>query len=184
MNEMSSHNDKMVCICQVASAHGVKGEVKLYSFMEDRLNIKSFPVLYDEDGIGYEIKVTGLFKEDLLIARLNGMTDRNAAERLKGKKLYVKRENLPKIGAEEYYHADLIGLSVVTTKGNDIGKITAVHNFGAGDILEVKKGHNSLMLPFDRNIVTDIDIAAGKAVCLPLEDIFIETGDEDGAEAR
>ena len=181
MNETSFHNGKMVCICQVASAHGVKGEVKLYSFMEDRLNIKSFPILYDEDGNSYEIKITGLFKNDLLIARLNGMTDRATAERLKGRKLYVKRESLPQIGDEEYYHTDLIGLDVVTTKGDNIGKINAVHNFGAGDILEVKKGGNSLMLPFNRDIVTDIDITAGRAVCLPLEDIFIEAG--DGAEA-
>ncbi|OPZ77184.1 MAG: Ribosome maturation factor RimM [Alphaproteobacteria bacterium ADurb.Bin438] len=179
----SFQKNKMVCVCQVASAHGVKGEVKLFSFMEDRLNIKSYPVLFDEDGKSYEVKVTGLFKEDLLIARLNDNMDRNVAEELRGKKLYVNRDNMPDLEEEEYYHADLIGLEVVTTDGENLGIVSAIHNFGAGDILEVKKGQNSLMLPFTKKVVLKIDFDNGQMISIPLKEIFLEQeNDKEGEE--
>lgn len=105
------------------------------------------------------------------IARLSGIHDRNAAQKLTNLRLYVPRERLPPIEDKEtYYHADLVGLAAVTPDGEMLGTVTAIHNFGAGDIVEItpQRGGETLMVPFADSNVPQIDIARGRIVVMPL----------------
>jgi 16S rRNA processing protein RimM len=105
----------------------------------------------------------------MLVARLKGVTDRDTAERLTNIRLYVARERLPKPADDEFYHADLVGLAAVTADGGPFGTVKAVHNFGAGDLLEIEptSGGQTIMLPFNETIVPTIDIAGGRIVIEP-----------------
>src|SRR5262249_33579034 len=113
-----------------------------------------------------------------LVATLKGVTSRNEAERLNGLELYVARDKLPATDEDEYYHADLIGLSAETTGGATLGKIIAIHNFGAGDIIEIAPGSGgTMLLPFSNAVVPTVDIARGRVLIeLPQE---IEGDDPD-----
>jgi 16S rRNA processing protein RimM len=109
--------------------------------------------------------------KDHFVARLVGVPDRDAAEKLVNIKLYVLRDKLPPIEDDEtFYHADLIGLAAVTPDGTALGTVTAVLNFGAGDLIEIKPdgGGEALMVPFTETAVPEIDIAAGRIVVVPL----------------
>jgi 16S rRNA processing protein RimM len=155
-----------VCLGQIGAAHGVRGEVRLHSFTADPAAITSYGPLESEDGRVVEIKTMRPAK-DHFVATLAGVADRNAAERLVNTKLYVPRERLPAPDdPDEFYHADLIGLAVVDGAGRKRGTVTAVHNFGAGDLIEVlpDEGGKTELLPFDEVHVPTVDIAAGKIV--------------------
>ena len=158
-----------ICIAQIGAAHGVRGEVRLKAFTEDPLSVARYGALESEDGKQrFEIETVRPAK-NVLVARLKGITDRDAAERLKSLRLYVAREKLPKPADDEFYHADLIGLSAVTASGEALGTVKAVHNFGAGDLLEIEPaaGGASMMLPFTETTVPALDIAARKIVVEP-----------------
>src|SRR5262245_24074210 len=126
-----------VCIAQIGAAHGVRGEVRLKAFTQDPLSVAGFGPLEAEDGRRIEIETVRPAK-DMLVARLKGVTDRNAAEALTNLRLYVARERLPEVEDDEFYHADLIGLAATTSDGAPFGIVKAVHNFGAGDLLEIE----------------------------------------------
>src|SRR4051812_7609947 len=137
-----------VCIAQIGAAHGVRGEVRLKPFTEDPLSVARYGSLESEDGKQrFEIEAVRPAK-DMLVARLKGVTDRNGAEALTNVRLYVAREKLPRAADDEFYHADLVGLAAVTSDGEAIGSVKAVHNFGAGDLLEIEpvNGGATLML--------------------------------------
>lgn len=157
-----------VCIAQIGAAHGVRGEVRLKAFTEDPLSVARYGPLESEDGKQhFEIETVRPAK-DVLVARLKGVTDRDAAERLTNLRLYVARERLPKPDAGEFYHADLVGLTVTRQNGETIGTVKAVHNFGAGDLLEIEPPSGvTIMLPFDESTVPVVDIAGGKIVIEP-----------------
>jgi 16S rRNA processing protein RimM len=159
-----------VCVAQIGAAHGIRGEVRLRSFTEEPMAVTTYGPLESEDGTQrFEIKALRPAK-DHFVARLAGIDDRNAAERLTGVKLYVSRERLPPVEDEEtFYHADLIGLAAVTPEGAPLGTVTAIHNFGAGDIVEIapEGGGATLMLPFTDTTVPEIDLAAGRMVVVP-----------------
>ncbi|HXQ83627.1 MAG TPA: ribosome maturation factor RimM [Xanthobacteraceae bacterium] len=158
-----------VCLGQIGAAHGVRGDVRLRSFTADPAAIATYGPLETEDGRVFEIKSLRPAK-DHFVATLAGIADRNAAERLANTKLYVPRERLPQPGAaDEFYHADLVGLTVVDRAGREFGTVIAVHNFGAGDLIEVKQtqGSATQLLPFDAATVPEIDIAAGRMVVEP-----------------
>jgi 16S rRNA processing protein RimM len=112
----------------------------------------------------------------MLVVRLKGVADREAAERLTNLRLYVARERLPKPADDEFYYADLIGLSAVTADGTPFGTVKALHNFGAGDLLEIEpaSGGNTLLLPFTAAIVPVIDIAGGRVVVVPPDEVVVE----------
>ncbi len=155
-----------VCLGQIGAAHGVRGEVRLRSFTADPEAIAGYGPLETEDGRVVEIKALRPAK-DHFVATLSGVADRNAAEKLANTKLYVPRERLPEPEeADEFYHADLIGLAVVDRGGTQLGTVIAVHNFGAGDLIEVQQaaGGATQMLPFDAATVPVVDIAAGRIV--------------------
>jgi len=157
-----------VCIAQIGAAHGVRGEVRLKAFTEDPLNVARYGPLESEDGTRrFEIEAVRPAK-DMLVARLKGVTDRDAAERLTNLRLYVSRERLPKPAADEFYHADLVGLTVTRQNGETVGTVKAVHNFGAGELIEIEPPSGAtIMLPFDESTVPVVDIANGKIVAEP-----------------
>ena len=160
-----------VCIAQIGAAHGVRGEVRLKPFTEDPLAVTRYGALTSEDGKQrFEIEAVRPAK-DVLVARLKGVTDRDAAEALKNIRLYVAREKLPAPEADEFYHADLVGLTARKQNGETVGIVKAVHNFGAGDLLEIEPPSGAtIMLPFNKTTVPTVDIAAKKIVVEPPAD--------------
>jgi 16S rRNA processing protein RimM len=161
-----------VCIAQIGAAHGVRGEVRLRAFTADPLSVADFGPLEAEDGRRIEIETVRPAK-DMLVARLKGVADRNAAEALTNLRLYVAREKLPQPADDEFYHADLIGLAAVTAAGESYGTVKAVHNFGAGDLLEIEPaaGGATVMLPFSEATVPTVDIAGRRIVVAPPADV-------------
>ena len=165
-------------MAQIGGAHGLRGEVKLKSFTGDPMAVSEYGTLTTEDGAAsFEIEALRPAKGHL-VARFRGIEDRGAAERLANVRLFVPRERLPPLEADEFYHADLIGLSAVKADGSEIGTVVAVHDFGAGDILELapRGGGTSIMVPFTAAFVPKVDIARGRIVVAPPEDAA-ENGD-------
>jgi 16S rRNA processing protein RimM len=161
-----------ICLGQIGAPHGVRGEVRLRSFTAEPGAITNYGPLETEDGRVMAIESLRPAK-DHFVARLSGVADRDAAERLTNVKLYVPRERLPKTEEpDEFYHADLVGLAAVDRAGKQVGTVIAVHNFGAGDLLELKPsaGGDTALVPFDAATVPEIDIAGGRLVIdLPAE---------------
>src|SRR5271166_5682826 len=159
-----------VCVAQISGAHGLRGEVKLKAFTADPMAVKDYAPLESEDGTASFVIEALRPGKGHLVARLRGICDRNAAERLTQVKLFVPRERLPAPAADEFYHVDLIGLRAVTVAGHEIGTVLAVHDFGAGDIIEVLLAGSdaTMMLPFTETFVPGIDIAGRRIlVALP-----------------
>jgi 16S rRNA processing protein RimM len=160
-----------ICVAQIGGAHGLRGEVKLKSFTADPMAVTGYGPLTTEDGSAtFEIEAVRAAK-DHLIARFRGVDDRDTAERLANVRLFVPRERLPPLATDEFYHADLIGLTAVTADGSEIGTVVAVHDFGAGDIVEVLPagGGTSIMLPFTAAFVPSVDLANRRIVVAALE---------------
>jgi len=158
-----------ICVARIGAAHGVRGEVKLWSFTEDPAAVASYGPLETEDGMRrFEIEALRPAK-DHFVARIAGVGNRDAAEKLRNLELYIPRTRLPKIEeTDTFYHADLIGLTAVTKDGETIGTVLAVHNFGASDVIEIKPAvGDPLLLPFTEMIVPEIDLAARRIVIVP-----------------
>ncbi len=156
--------DKPICVARIGAAHGVRGEVRLWSFTEDPGAVVHYGPFTTADGRVVEIESLRPAK-DCLVARLKGVGSRDAAEALRNAELFVPRARLPQpVEAEEYYHADLIGLAAVDCAGKELGTVIAVHNFGAGDLIELKleSQAETVMLPFNAAVVPRVDIAAGR----------------------
>ena len=167
-----------ICVARIGAAHGVRGAVKLWTFTEDPFAVTRYGPLATKDGArAFEVAHAREGKGHL-VATLNGVTTRNDAERLNGIELYVAREKLPATDDDEYYHADLIGLAAVTSADEPLGKVIAIHNFGAGDIIEIAPPSGpTLMLPFSNAVVPTVDVAAGRVV-IELPDVFEGDGPE------
>jgi 16S rRNA processing protein RimM len=177
-----------ICVAQIGAPHGVRGEVRIKSFTADPMALAEYGALTSEDG-ARSFEITALRPgNEVLVARLKGVADRNAAERLRNLRLYVPRDRLPNADEDEFYHADLIGLAAVQPNGAVIGTVAALHNFGAGDLIEItpQTGGPSLLLPFTKAVVPEIDVAAGRIIIVAPE----ETPDEpsplvgEGGEPR
>ena len=161
-----------ICVAQIGGAHGLRGDVKLKSFTADPMAVKDYGPLTTEDGAAsFEIEALRAAKGHL-VARFRGVSDRSAAERLAHLMLFVPRDRLPPPSADEFYHADLIGLCAVTADGTEIGTVAAIHDFGAGDILELRPqaGGATIMVPFTAAFVPRVDIAGRRIVVAPPED--------------
>jgi 16S rRNA processing protein RimM len=148
----------------VAAPHGVRGLVRIRSYTEDPMAVASYGPLSDETGKrAYRVEALSAARGTVL-ARIEGVADRTAAEALRGLRLYVERERLPGTGEREWYEADLIGLAAVGRDGRDWGKVIAFHDFGAGSVMEVSGG---VMLPFTDEAVPEIDVEGGKVLVNP-----------------
>lgn len=156
----------LICIGAIAGAFGVTGEVRLKSFCSEPADIASYGPLYSEDGRKtYHITLTRPVAGGLG-ARIAGITTKEAADALRGTSLFVSRDRLPSLPDDEYYHADLIGLSAYDTGGTLLGKVTAVYNHGAGDIIEISspRHKSALLLPFTTEIVPNVDLGGGRLI--------------------
>jgi 16S rRNA processing protein RimM len=157
-----------ICVGQILGAHGVRGLVKLASFTEDPEAITQYGELTDEAGERvFDVALIGANKGHW-IARIDSVDDRDIAQALSGTRLFVDRAKLPPPDEDEFYHADLIGLRAELPDGTALGTVAALHNFGAGDIIEIAllSGKRPL-LPFDRQTVPEIDPASGRLVIDP-----------------
>jgi 16S rRNA processing protein RimM len=156
----------LICIGAIAGAFGVSGEVRLKSFCSDPADIAAYGPLYSQDGSRkFHITLTRPVAGGLG-ARIAGVTSKESADALRGTSLFVPRDRLPALPDDEFYHADLIGLSAFDTGGELIGKVTAIYNHGAGDIVEISTNRHksALLLPFTTAIVPNVDVSAGRIV--------------------
>lgn len=153
----------------VAAPHGVRGLVRIKSFTEDPMAVGTYGPLSDETGRkAYRVEALSAARGAVL-ARIEGVADRSAAEALRGLRLYVERGVLPETGEQEWYEADLVGLAAVGQDGRDWGKVVAFHDFGAGLMMEVSGGPSTgpVILPFTDEAVPEIDVEGGRVVIDP-----------------
>jgi 16S rRNA processing protein RimM len=155
-----------VLLGRIAAAHGLRGEVMIQAYTEPPENIAAYGPLTDRSGTSVFHIACRRVTAKGVIARLAGVKDRGAAEALKGTGLYVVRDRLPPAAAGEFYHWDLIGLAAVNAQGRLLGEIIAVHNYGAGDLLEVRLAGaaTTQLIPFSDAFVPQVDLTAKRAV--------------------
>jgi 16S rRNA processing protein RimM len=170
---------RLVLLGRITGAQGIRGEVKITSFTAQPEDIASYNPLSDGKGRSLTILSLRPLKGMSLSARIEGVSDRTAAEALKGVQLFVEREKLPATEEDEWYHADLIGLEALTPEDERLGEIIAVQNFGAGDLLEIRlAGSNRTeLVPFTKAVVPIVDIRGGRVIVDEAEDV------EDAGEA-
>ena len=168
-----------ICVARIGAPHGVRGAVKLWTFTEDPMAVTRYGPLATKDGARQFEVANAREAKGHLVAMLKGVATREDAERLNGVELYVPRGKLPATDADEYYHADLIGLAAVNAAFESIGRVIAIHNFGAGDIIEIAPAHGATMLlPFSNAVVPTVDLAAGRVVIELPDEI---AGDDEGS---
>jgi 16S rRNA processing protein RimM len=164
-----------VCMGIVGAPHGVRGAVRIKSFTDAPEAIANYGALEDERGERkFALRIVGTAKGDgMVIAALSGIADRDQAEALRGLRLYAPRAVLPATGEDEFYHADLVGLAAMFDDGTTLGTIIAVHDFGAGDVIEIAPpAGQPVLVPFTRTAVPVVDIASGRVVIDPPEGLF------------
>ncbi len=159
----------LICVAEIGAPHGVRGEVRLRAFTTDPMAVGQYAPLQTADGARTISFASLRAAKDHLVARISGIDSREAAAALTRLKLYVPREQLPAPADDEFYYADLIGLAATNADGSAFGTVTAVHDFGAGDLLEIAPaaGGLTIMLPFTKAVVPEIDIAGGCIVVVP-----------------
>jgi len=162
----------LVLMGRFGAPHGVRGEIRLQSFTEEPLAIASYGPLSDKSRARrFVLENARAQGRDMLVVSVEGVTGREAAQRLTGTELYLPRESLPAPEEDEFYLADLIGLGVEDEAGAALGQVIALRNFGAGDILEVlpKDGGESQFYPFTKALAPIVDVAGGRIVVVVTE---------------
>lgn len=161
---------KPICVGAIAGAFGTRGEVRLKSFCAEPADIGSYGPLMSEDGAqSFDVSVDRPVKGGFA-ARIKGVRYRDQAEALRGTRLYVARDVLPSLPDDEFYVSDLIGMTVADTGGAVLGRVKAVQDYGAGDILEVQRpGAPDILLPFTREVVPTVDLTARRLIADPPE---------------
>ena len=162
-----------ICVGAIAGAYGVKGEVRLKSFTAEPEAIATYGPLRTEDGAKFEIELTRQLKNGFS-AQIIGVSTKEQADALQGKKLYVSRNTLPSLPDDEFYHSDLVGLEVYDTGGTLLGRVKSVQNHGAADLLEIQGAglKTEVLLPFTQEAVPMVDLSAGRIVADPPEGVF------------
>ncbi len=172
-----------VCLGAIAGAQGVRGAVRIKSFTAVPEDVAAYGPVDDEPGERrFEIAVEGTAR-GMVVARISGIEDRAAAEALRGTRLYVDRARLPPTADEdEFYHADLLGLEAVGADGTVIGRVSGIVPAGATDVLEIEReaGAVPLLVPFTRDAVPSIEIAAGRIIVVPPDE---DEDEDEGARA-
>lgn len=165
-------DNKRILMGRIGAAHGIKGEVRIQSFTAEPLALVDYgPLDTNRPGLTIEIEAART-TTNVLVARLKGITDRTAAEKLNGVELYIDRERLPPADDDDFYHADLIGLEARLADGTVLGKVSAVPNYGAGDLIEVSdaRSGDTYLYPFTQHVVPEVHIAEGYLVIeVPIE---------------
>lgn len=162
-----------ICVGAIMGAFGTRGEVRLKSFTAEPADVATYAPITSEDGTQeYTIKITRPVKGGFA-ARVGGVRYRDEAEALRGVRLFVPREALPSLPDDEFYHSDLMGLDVFDTGGAKIGKVKAVQDFGATDILEVQRpGAPDVLVPFTAEVVPTVDLTARRLILDPPEGLL------------
>lgn len=156
----------------VTGVHGLKGEVRVKTFTENPDGLSAYGALRGPDGRMFAVADARVVKAGEAIVRFEGVTTREQAEALKGVELHIKREALPAIDNEEFYHADLVGLRAEDEAGRAVGLVRAIHNFGAGDVIEItREDGDNVLLPFTRRVVPLVDVAGERIVVATPEDV-------------
>ena len=173
-----------VCLGVIVAAKGLRGEVRVKSFTEVPADVAAYGPLATEDGRSFTLTVSGA-AQGAVTARIKGVTDRNAAEALRGLKLYVTRDALPAADVGSYYHADLVGLAAELVSGEKLGKLTGVFNFGAGDMIDVDMdGGRSELVPFNDVTIAAVDLKARVIRINPVKGLFENDSEADAEERR
>lgn len=163
---------KFILVGVIVAAHGVRGQMKIKSFTTNPEDIFSYAPLWNENGTHHYVLQPCGFSGNSLLAKIDGITSREAVDALKGTKLYIERTAFPALMEDEFYIEDLIGLAAHTPNGEFFGSICAVYNFGAGDLIEIKTQTGETQLfAFNRATFPQIDIAQGKVTLDPPEEI-------------
>ena len=167
-------SDQRICVGAIAGAFGVRGEVRLKSFCAEPADIASYTPLTSEDGRREFTLTLGQPITNGFSARIDGIASKEAADALRGTRLYVGRDALPDLPDDEFYHADLIGLDVLDTGGTHLGRVNAVLNHGAGDILEIATPGqpDPVLLPFTVDAVPTVDLNARRIITDPPSGLF------------
>ena len=162
---------KTVCLGRIVGAHGVRGIVRVQSYTANPDDLTAYGALSDASGARrFAVSVTGHVK-GMLLARIEGVNDRNAAEALRGTDLHIARAELPPTEGEQFYHVDLLGLRAENADGDALGRVSAIHDHGAGPIVEIQPPDGpSTLVPFTQEHVPAIDIEAGRMVVVAAED--------------
>ena len=163
------HGERRILLGTIVAAHGIRGEVIVKSYTGAPADIASYGTLSDADGASPLSLSVVRVSEKGVVARVAGVNDRNGAEALAGRSLYVRRERLPETADDTFYHADLVGLQAFGADGTLIGKVIGVQNYGAGDLLEIQcAGVNETeLIPFTNACVPEVDVAGGRLTVLP-----------------
>lgn len=158
----------MILVGAFAGAHGVRGDVRVKSFCAQPEDIGDYGPLSGADGTPFLLTVLRTAKSSL-IARVEGVRTKDAADALRGTQLFVPRDRLPALPDDEFYHSDLIGLTVLDTGGTELGRVKAVLNHGAADLLEIHRpgASKTVLLPFTRVVVPTVDLTAGRIIADP-----------------
>jgi len=159
----------LILVGRVSGGFGIKGEVRLTTYTEDPMALARYRVLLREDGSPSLTIEAARQAKDTVIVRATGITDKDQADALRGQRLYVPRAALPEPDEDEFYLADLIGLRADLADGTPFGTVKAVHDFGAGDILEIDPGQGraTVLVPFTREAAPEVRIAEGRLVVVP-----------------
>lgn len=163
----------------ITGVRGIKGEVRIKSFTEVPEDVAAYGPVFDRTGERrFDLRVVGVQK-GLVVARIKGVGDRNAAEALKRTELFIGRDQLPPPEEDEYYLADLEGLRAATVAGDDLGIVRGAYDFGAGAVLELDGG---IMVPFNRDVVSEVDMEGGRLVIDPPEGLLEPATQDDGRD--
>ncbi|MDC0033618.1 ribosome maturation factor RimM [Alphaproteobacteria bacterium] len=183
--------DSRICVGRIAGAHGIQGWVRITSYTEEPTGVAAYgPVSDDKGERMFELEIMRMAKAQV-VARIPGVTDRNAAEALRGMRLFVPRAVLPAPDADEFYFDDLTGLSVETTDGVTLGAVISVQDFGTGPMLEVGETRGAtILVPFTHDVVPVVDLVAGRieidppfGLLEPVENEFLLESKEEEQEA-
>jgi 16S rRNA processing protein RimM len=161
-----------ILLAAILGAHGLKGEVRVKTFTEAPDRLGAYGPLHAKDGRAFTLESVRPGKDGEAVAAFAEVRDRSAAEALKGTELFVSRSSLPEAANGEFYHADLVGLDAEDSEGRRIGKVQAVHNYGAGDVLVIAgDGGEEILIAFTRENVPEIDVKAGRLIVAVPEEV-------------
>jgi 16S rRNA processing protein RimM len=169
-----------ILMATIGAAQGLRGEVRVKSYTADPIALGDYGNLYAEDGRVFEVLEIREAK-NVAIVRFRGINDRNAAEALNGLELFIERDNLPdeELDDDEFYYTDLEGLEAVDAEGKSYGTVSAIFDFGAGDLLELKgPGRRPALIPFSEAAVLEIDLDGGRILIDPQAAGLIENPDD------
>ncbi|MGB1862834.1 MAG: ribosome maturation factor RimM [Candidatus Puniceispirillum sp.] len=173
-----------ISVAAVMGSHGVRGNVKIKPFTETPESLGRFDKVYLEDGQQVSLKILSVGSKGVVLARLGKVESRDASDALRGQHLYVDRAALPDLADDEIYHADLLGLDAVLADGRALGCIAAIHDFGAGNVVEIEPPQGaSLMLPFGGAALVAIELDKGQVVLAPPDGLLDGTEDATNNDA-